>query len=323
MFVGPSGLRQDHSLRMINRMIDADLRHDPDRRRGHHQARRRASCAAASATSSRTPACSAHRTVVDNVATVPVLSGTSRREARDAGARAARAGRPRPRARRPLPRAALRRPAAARRRRPRPGRRPAGDADGRAVLGRRPGRARTACSRSSSGCSRTSARPSCSSPTTSTRRSSSATRSRSSPRAAGSPRSRRPEELLAAPADDFVASLVGRDRGFRGLSFESAADLEVEPVETEVDGLTLELDGDRRPPRLEEPRRHPARPRAPGPTSDNLRLVTDLVILSPAAAAVRVDGEGRADGLVRHGTLAEHIRRGKLSRAAEPVREDA
>ena len=56
-----------------------------------------------------------------------------------------------------------------------------------------------------------------------------------------------PEELLASPADDFVRSLVGRDRGFRGLSFESAADLEVEPVETEVDGLTLELDGDRRP----------------------------------------------------------------------------
>ena len=51
-----------------------------------------------------------------------------------------------------------------------------------------------------------------------------------------------------------MASLVGRDRGFRGLSFESASDLEVEPVETEVDGLTLELDGDRRPPRLETSR---------------------------------------------------------------------
>ena len=42
------------------------------------------------------------------------------------------------------------------------------------------------------------------------------------------------------------------------------------------------------------------------------------MILSPAAAAVRVDGEGRADGLVRHGTLAEHIRRRQLSRVAEP-----
>ncbi len=131
-----------------------------------------------------------------------------------------------------------------------------------------------------------------------------------------------PEELLASPADDFVRSLVGRDRGFRGLSFESAADLEVEPVETEVDGLTLELDGDRRPRGWKSPD-GTLPTEGTWTTSDNLRHVADLVILSPAAAAVRVDGEGRADGLVRHGTLAEHIRRGKLSRAAEPVREDA
>ncbi|MET0871408.1 MAG: ATP-binding cassette domain-containing protein, partial [Paeniglutamicibacter terrestris] len=34
-----------------------------------------------------------------------------------------------------------------------------------------------------------------------------------------------PEELLSKPADDFVAGFVGRDRGYRGLSFAGSADL--------------------------------------------------------------------------------------------------
>ncbi|RKQ35159.1 ABC transporter ATP-binding protein [Kocuria tytonis] len=38
-----------------------------------------------------------------------------------------------------------------------------------------------------------------------------------------------PEELLRAPADDFVADFIGRDRGFRSLSFENAA-VALQPV---------------------------------------------------------------------------------------------
>jgi osmoprotectant transport system ATP-binding protein len=124
----------------------------------------------------------------------------------------------------------------------------------------------------------------------------------------------RPDELLAAPADDFVARLVGRDRGFRGLSFESASELEVEPVDTSVDGMTLEVDDAGRPAGW----RHGDRTvptEGSWDKTDNLRTVTDLVILSPAGAAVRVDGDGRADGVIRHGALAEHIRRRQLSRA--------
>ena len=38
-----------------------------------------------------------------------------------------------------------------------------------------------------------------------------------------------PEELLRAPADDFVADFIGRDRGFRSLSFDNAT-VELQPV---------------------------------------------------------------------------------------------
>lgn len=38
-----------------------------------------------------------------------------------------------------------------------------------------------------------------------------------------------PEELLRAPADDFVADFIGRDRGFRSLTFDSTP-VEVHPV---------------------------------------------------------------------------------------------
>jgi osmoprotectant transport system ATP-binding protein len=41
-----------------------------------------------------------------------------------------------------------------------------------------------------------------------------------------------PADLLAHPADDFVAAFVGRDRGYRGLSFLGAADLTIHPVNT-------------------------------------------------------------------------------------------
>jgi osmoprotectant transport system ATP-binding protein len=122
-----------------------------------------------------------------------------------------------------------------------------------------------------------------------------------------------PEELLATPADEFVAGFVGRDRGYRGLSFAGSADLEVEPVTTEIEGLRLSLDDTGRPlgwtgaGRL-LPTEGSYR------AGDSLRVVTDLTLLSPAGAAVRVDAEGRADGLVRQSAVAAHVRERQLSR---------
>jgi len=122
-----------------------------------------------------------------------------------------------------------------------------------------------------------------------------------------------PEELLADPADDFVAGVVGRDRGYRGLSFADAADLPVEPLNGDVDGWRLSLDDVGRPVGWSGYGRTLAT-EGQFVASDSLRAVTDLAILSPAGAAVRVDADGRADGLVRHAAVAEYVRERRLQR---------
>jgi osmoprotectant transport system ATP-binding protein len=119
-----------------------------------------------------------------------------------------------------------------------------------------------------------------------------------------------PQDLLENPADEFVADFVGRDRGFRGLSFYTAEDLEVDPVQEYVDrrdGVRLVLDGDGRPTgwSVDGADRRPLP--ATFTTADTLRLVTDLAITSPAGAAVRVDADGVADGVVAHEAIARHL----------------
>ena len=120
-----------------------------------------------------------------------------------------------------------------------------------------------------------------------------------------------PEELLENPADEFVADFVGRDRGFRALSFVSADKLEVEPVSSYVDrtdGARLVLSDGGEPKGWSVDGKDDLLP-LPGTftTEDSLRLVTDLAITSPAGAAVRVDGNGVADGVVAHEAIARHL----------------
>ena len=123
VLVGPSGCGKTTSLRMINRMIDPtegriwlddkDISTvpPPQLRRGMGYVIQAAGLFP-------------HRTVVDNVATVPFLLKENRRQADPA--------------REAVPGATLRRAAATGGRRPRAGRRPPGHADGRAVLRGRP-----------------------------------------------------------------------------------------------------------------------------------------------------------------------------------------
>ena len=120
-----------------------------------------------------------------------------------------------------------------------------------------------------------------------------------------------PQELLDDPADEFVADFVGRDRGFRGLSFVTAEDLPVDEVAAYVDGRwpRLQLDDDGRPTGWSLDGGATRALTGTFTHADSLRLVTDLAISSPAGAAVRVDEQGRADGVVRHASLAAHLDR--------------
>ena len=128
-----------------------------------------------------------------------------------------------------------------------------------------------------------------------------------------------PAALLARPADDFVAGFVGRDRGIRLLSFSEGGGLPLstadvlgadEPVER-ADELAwaLVVDGDRRPlgwakgadlpegGTLGEVRLEPL-----GHTflvgTDSARAALDAAILSPSGRAVAVDGDGVVLGTV-------------------------
>jgi osmoprotectant transport system ATP-binding protein len=120
-----------------------------------------------------------------------------------------------------------------------------------------------------------------------------------------------PQDLLDNPADEFVADFVGRDRGFRALSFITAEGLEVEPVSSYVDradAVRLVLDGDGRPRGWSVNGADALRDLPSTFTvADSLRLVTDLAITSPAGAAVRVDADGVADGVVAHEAVARHL----------------
>jgi osmoprotectant transport system ATP-binding protein len=126
-----------------------------------------------------------------------------------------------------------------------------------------------------------------------------------------------PARLLSAPADDFVAGFVGRDRGFRGLSFVPAEKLAVQQdVSAAQRGYSLVLDDGARPLgwRNGTPETVPL-----GGTftaADPVRLALDLAITSPAGAAVRVRADGAADGLVSHESIARQLAENPALRGA-------
>jgi osmoprotectant transport system ATP-binding protein len=142
-----------------------------------------------------------------------------------------------------------------------------------------------------------------------------------------------PAELLSAPADAFVEDFLGTDRGIRRLSFFPSGGLELEtapivPVDagagriaargTEELPYLLVTDAEGRPLGWGEPhelaagRIDPAgllpygRPFEHG--RESLRAALDGAVLSPTGWAVAVDGAGRAVGVVSQQAIAEAIR---------------
>jgi len=118
-----------------------------------------------------------------------------------------------------------------------------------------------------------------------------------------------PQELLEDPADDFVTDFVGRDRGFRSLSFDPAEALPVRPVSSLPDGISLALDDEGRAVAWESSG-FDSGTRPLGGTfrgSDTLRQATDVAISSPVGLALEVDDEGRPVGVISHAEIAEHL----------------
>ncbi|WP_214370342.1 ABC transporter ATP-binding protein [Pseudonocardia sp. H11422] len=124
-----------------------------------------------------------------------------------------------------------------------------------------------------------------------------------------------PGVLLARPADDFVDNFVGRDRGYRGLGFLSSDGLPIgELVTVSVGdarppgGWTLVVDGDRRPlgwldGSAKTNGAITAGDLVPGGSlydtdSGSLRSALDAALSSPSGQGVAVDGEGRVVGSV-------------------------
>ncbi len=116
-----------------------------------------------------------------------------------------------------------------------------------------------------------------------------------------------PEALLAQPADEFVSSFIGGTRGIKLLSLRSAAAVPcVDVGAAGIGGWTLRTGDDGRPiawvcdgaPDV------PVEAVGPGGT---LRDLLDSAIASPARAAVRVDEHGALLGAVPFDTLEEHL----------------
>ena len=146
VFVGPSGCGKTTSMRMINRMIEPSsgtITVDGRDIAGVDPVKLRLGIGYVIQSGGLMP----HQRVIDNVATVPVLKGQSRRAARKAAYGVLERVGLDPKLGDRYPGAALRRSAATRRCGPGAGRRSADPADGRAVLGGRPGGPRRAAGR--------------------------------------------------------------------------------------------------------------------------------------------------------------------------------
>ena len=122
-----------------------------------------------------------------------------------------------------------------------------------------------------------------------------------------------PEEILRAPANDFVASFVGRDRGFRHLGFTVSDGVAIHPVPTLTAGDSgfsvdpagpewqLVVDADMRPLGWANPATDGDL--IPGGSlfrpGDTLRRALDAALSSPSGLGVAVDSDGRLLGVIR------------------------
>ncbi|GAA0946892.1 ABC transporter ATP-binding protein [Pseudonocardia zijingensis] len=126
-----------------------------------------------------------------------------------------------------------------------------------------------------------------------------------------------PGQILARPVDDFVDNFVGRDRGYRGLGFLSSDAIPIgelttvalgEPVPAD-DAWVLVVDSERRPQGWSNGAERggatvvEAEHLVPGGSlydigSGSLRSALDAALSSPSGQGVAVDAEGRVAGSI-------------------------
>ncbi|MFF0339510.1 ABC transporter ATP-binding protein [Kribbella sp. NPDC004875] len=111
-----------------------------------------------------------------------------------------------------------------------------------------------------------------------------------------------PAELLAHPVDDFVRGFVGQDRGYRALTFVHPDDLPMKPVPEELelkDGVPVGW-------------RNGSQELLPlgavYKRGDSLRAALDAVLTSPTGRGVCVGDDGKAIGVIDQATVAEVLR---------------
>ncbi|MEU4190327.1 ABC transporter ATP-binding protein [Kribbella sp. NPDC026611] len=112
-----------------------------------------------------------------------------------------------------------------------------------------------------------------------------------------------PSELLANPVDDFVRGFVGQDRGYRALTFVHPDELPVQPL---PDELALE---DGVPVGWRNGSEELLPVGAVFRRGDSLRAALDAVLTSPTGCGICVDENGKAVGVIDQTTVAEALRR--------------
>lgn len=125
-----------------------------------------------------------------------------------------------------------------------------------------------------------------------------------------------PEEILRAPVDDFVANFVGRDRGFRHLSFDPGTAVPLHPLTADPVGWRLSLTNDGAPLGWFAPGTDS--PLVPGGSlfhaGDSLRNALDAALSSPSGLGVAVDADGRVTGLVKAPEVLDLIEAARTGR---------
>jgi osmoprotectant transport system ATP-binding protein len=142
-----------------------------------------------------------------------------------------------------------------------------------------------------------------------------------------------PQELLDEPADAFVEGFVGRDRGYRSLSFLPADSLRLERVQAVRDAdvvagdePALVIDAEAHPVGWVDPTR-PGQPLPLGsvfdPETDTLRAALDSALTSPRGLAVAVvKSTGRYAGVVSAEQILRHAAAARAA-VAESIRSRA